>query len=76
MSLLRKTAQFVYGTALVQNVSGPLLVHMAQQRQPVQNLQRMKGNLATIIMGYSNVCDFVTCLHSSERMFLIFLLVS
>ena len=53
MSLLRKTAQFVYGTALVQNVFGPLLVHMAQQRPPVQNLQRMKGKLATIMMGYS-----------------------
>lgn len=45
--------QFVYGTALVQNVFAPLLVHMAQQRQPVQNLQRMKGKLATTIMAYS-----------------------
>lgn len=52
MSLLRKTVQFVYGMALVQNVSAPLLVHMAQQRQPVQNLQRMKGKLVRTLVQF------------------------
>ena len=45
MSLLQKTVQFVYGMALVRNVFAPLLVHTVQRRQPVQNLQRMKGKL-------------------------------
>lgn len=69
--------QFVYGTALVQNVFAPLLVHMAQQRQPVQNLQRMKGKLATTIMAYSK-CKWFFYLPPQllKKVFFIFLLVS